>query len=1110
MSNLPNKPDLETLLAHGKWVQSLARSLVADGATAEDIEQQAWLTALERPPKHEGNLRSWWTSVVRSVAGKGRREEANRRTRESRVARAEGAKDQATPDELAERMDTFKRLSAAVINLPEPYGSAIYLRYFEELKVREVAERQGVSADTAQTHINRGLEKLRAAMREDLGGHWRQLCAVLVIPVPGITAAATAGVSATTATGLSAATGKSLLTSASTWVLVVAAGLTLMFWPSDEEATDPEGTQVVEAETSTTTIPSSSTANSTPIDDAKAQSGSTAKAGRTEAATLNGVEPGFQPWGSDGPMITVIGQDGKPISGAEVVCMQLSGAKFPESMLHEAAQAGADHVFTLYGDRYRANGLGKVRIAKPDGKVFLVGRTGEMFGTLSPPSAAVDSSDEITLRVERTPLIPVSVHDETGEPLENAEVALGLIDTDFHGGMTGSKTNGDGMAWVRFMPGMTFTYPNHDFAIHLNVGTATPIIADFDENNPPTDPVALVAPSTGRVVVTVSGDAAASSKKIVVGLGALRKQADGTYEERSSGPSNARTAVNGRAEFPHVALGQKIQCVAVSLDFEFNATETVDGPKTAGETVNVEILPIVEGSSISGRILNEEGMVAKNIRFKVDTHYRSPDRDFIRRDSFRTDAEGRFQLLQDGQISADTKRTLSVIMRKTSRKPERVATFDLSRDLPPGTTDVGDLVVRPAPTLVEGRVLSYLGEPVSGARVIVEFQSQRNFQLRDNTVPESEYGEGMFFSASSSDGPRWQTRDDWKTISNENGKFSFTGVGIFDHYRLSVSHFEYVDAEVEILPGDTGLDVVLGKPLTVSGTVLLDPGLHRHGLQPALLTPKKDKPGEYFSWGELLRHGGGVFKFPGVDPGTHAASIRTQWLREEIHFFPEFQINEQTGDVELPPVDLRGKLRSIRVSVVNPNGDAIPKARIGTLDDEWLRPFEFQPLVLTTTKPSFDFQIAANGYRTVRINGATDHQRIVLKKGIPARFTVSNMDSIPVDWDLKMVLIPVLNDDAPQMDRSWSTEISAAGSAKKTFPEPATYKVGWRILHQRNNHSIRKWIDLPASSNPQRIVIEDRTEIQEFELNIDSSALAAALERGRLEELEWDRRQGQR
>lgn len=56
----PSHPEL--LLAHVDFVRSLARALVLDPHTGDDVAQDAWLKALQHPPPHTRALRAWLTS----------------------------------------------------------------------------------------------------------------------------------------------------------------------------------------------------------------------------------------------------------------------------------------------------------------------------------------------------------------------------------------------------------------------------------------------------------------------------------------------------------------------------------------------------------------------------------------------------------------------------------------------------------------------------------------------------------------------------------------------------------------------------------------------------------------------------------------------------------------------------------------------------------------------------------------------------------------------------------------------------------------------------------------------------------------------------------------
>ena len=122
--------DLDRLLADTAFVRRLARSLVRDPDAADDLAQDALVVALERPPRTGVSLRGWIASVVRSLAIDRARSSDARARRESAVV-ARGNSPGA--DEIAERLDLSQHVARALRELDEPYRTALYLRYVEEL-----------------------------------------------------------------------------------------------------------------------------------------------------------------------------------------------------------------------------------------------------------------------------------------------------------------------------------------------------------------------------------------------------------------------------------------------------------------------------------------------------------------------------------------------------------------------------------------------------------------------------------------------------------------------------------------------------------------------------------------------------------------------------------------------------------------------------------------------------------------------------------------------------------------------------------------------------------------------------------------------------------------
>jgi RNA polymerase sigma-70 factor (ECF subfamily) len=178
--------ELADLLAHTAWMNRLARCLVRDDAVAEDLVQETLVVALEHPPHRDRPVRPWLRQVVRNLARMRRRSDVRRASREQSAH----ADEQATAtgcDRLLEKVQLQGRLVKLVLALPEPYRSAIVLRFYEDLTTAEIAARQGVAAGTARWRLHEGLARLRSALDGEQGGDraaWQVALAPLASQLP--------------------------------------------------------------------------------------------------------------------------------------------------------------------------------------------------------------------------------------------------------------------------------------------------------------------------------------------------------------------------------------------------------------------------------------------------------------------------------------------------------------------------------------------------------------------------------------------------------------------------------------------------------------------------------------------------------------------------------------------------------------------------------------------------------------------------------------------------------------------------------------------------------------------------------------------------------------
>src|SRR5262245_18439659 len=144
----------EALLANAHFVRALARQLVADESTADDVVQDAWVATLRRGPRRLGAARAWFARVVQNLVLQRRRSEQSRAARERSAARPEAV---ASTHEILERIDAQRALAAAVLALEPIYRDVVVLHFYEGWPLAEVARQKELPLETVRTRLKRAL-----------------------------------------------------------------------------------------------------------------------------------------------------------------------------------------------------------------------------------------------------------------------------------------------------------------------------------------------------------------------------------------------------------------------------------------------------------------------------------------------------------------------------------------------------------------------------------------------------------------------------------------------------------------------------------------------------------------------------------------------------------------------------------------------------------------------------------------------------------------------------------------------------------------------------------------------------------------------------------------
>ena len=155
----------ESWLEHARWVRALARDVLRDAQLAEDVTQEALLSAWQggsAPTGDQARLRSWLAATARNIARMTRRSESNRRAREKEAA----VHRPSSTGPIDERIEVQRRVAEALATLPAQDREIVVLRYFDGHSVVEIAKRLGATPNSISSRLSRARSRLRTGLDE--------------------------------------------------------------------------------------------------------------------------------------------------------------------------------------------------------------------------------------------------------------------------------------------------------------------------------------------------------------------------------------------------------------------------------------------------------------------------------------------------------------------------------------------------------------------------------------------------------------------------------------------------------------------------------------------------------------------------------------------------------------------------------------------------------------------------------------------------------------------------------------------------------------------------------------------------------------------------------
>ena len=787
----------------------------------------------------------------------------------------------------------------------------------------------------------------------------------------------------------------------------------------------------------------------------------------------------------------VYASDQRPAAGATVSVIAPDDSQQAEWMMIFLEGITVPDLLEKHGAHYRTGTDGRVRIPRPGSVGLVAAEIQNQFSMREwdPEKFLPADAEILRLELRETESLQVLVVDEAGAPSAGVPVSLRFGGDEYTMDFLRTTTGADGIGVLKhaqllldaFSPG-----PREELSVALALPLATPVSAPLEPGHFPREPVRLVLPPCGRVEIELrKPDGTLLGGEQLVFLRTARLV---TADDDDMGipglpgfDSTATRARDGRAVFPRVGIALQLEASTIFPGAPEASKVKGAGPVLAGATARLVLEETQNYPILSGRLLDAKGQPLRScsveLRFPADKN----EMGLSSHRSVPLDAEGRFRVALLRRELWSTPQAAEFFLPASLDAPALLAETELPT-LRLGVNEVGDIFARTAPVLASGRVSDADGNPVALARLC----QMRWVQWSDD--PE--------------DGD-WLATWENETPCAADGSFVIYGKADSAELWLSVKAHGYLDQDVETLPGVKNLQVTLEAGGTLSGRVLVDPGVPLDALAISYSMPGAQRPS---TWTEIDPREG-RFEFTQVPPGSAEIVVTCSWsatTESELVRIRGIVIGASAlPDPRLDPLDLRGKIYFCQIRARGENGEKINDIEAwqerdpentfsGYRGEVWaVSPHPLERLVVN-----------AEGWRLAQVDPTSRLVELTLRRGPEVELRVP-AQAVHRDGMLLGVQL-VQTGERGNFREHTLGYFKPDGSLRLFCQESGAYEIHFLALRAESgdreltNGWPFQWVDPEGGESTRIVNIEDRTGLQSFTLGPPSvEAMQRALTEGK-------------